>query len=359
MRQDIHITEALLALESRKHKSHDFWMWNHLERPVQKRIHDCFVIISEKLLKGITTTMEPKGILKHPSQWIQAQQFSTEELERIEERAVGKQRVYLESFGSQIEIECTKIIDMLTTDMLTCRIEKQMIAIAELERQIKMATETKIVLDYPWAGLTYLVTKSLLPFTLQTYSADFFSVTYRHEEFGLETNVCWTLSDQSQCIKVNTFNLGSVPADLFRALLCHKDGSICTMVQDHCQATNAQEFLNRFGTLLGRIEDVGKDLITVMKRPFVKLVNVTKEDDQSIVLQISMDHDVEIQFRYARRTPFCKIDQVIPSCLTVLRNGTINADLEAVGTEQTSTASPSIALLQNVCDGIHKAMLLL
>ena len=358
MKQDIHSTEVLLALASRKHKSNNAGMWNHLERPVQKRIHDCFVIITEKLCNGITP-VNPKDIIKYPSQWMQAEQISTIELEQIEERALVKQRVYLESFGSQIERESTKINTMLTTNTLKCRIDKQEMAIAELERQIKMATETQVVLDYPWAGLTFLVSKSLFPFTLETYSANSFSVTFPHKELGLETNVTWTISDQTQCIKVNTINFGGPPANLFRALLCHKDGSICTLALEHCQASCAQEFLNRFGILLGRFEDVGKDLITVMNRPYVKSTDVTKEDDQSIVLRVSMDHDIELQFRYDRKTPFCETDPERPSCLIVLRDGIISADLKAVGLEHSSKASPSIVLLQIVCDGIHKAMLLL
>ena len=113
---------------------------------------------------------------------------------------------------------------------------------------------------------------------------------FSHMKLGLETNVRCNIADPSYDITVTTLHDGGVSAALFRALLCNMDGSIRSLILEHCQSKVLQEFLRRFAAIVGRMEDVRNDLMALTKRSYIQSTCLTM--DELMTLQVAMEHDV-------------------------------------------------------------------
>jgi hypothetical protein len=165
-------------------------------------------------------------------------------------------------------------------------------------------------------------------------------------KLGLETDVRCNIVDSSYDITVTTLNDGGVPAALFRALLCNMDGSIRSLILEHCQSKVLQEFLRRFAAIVGRMEDVRNDLMALTKRSYIQSTSLTMDD--LMTLHVAMEHDVQLEFLYDRMG----IEVVIPYSYTVWKNRVVNEELEAIGG---ATSVPSVCPLQDACELIHEA----
>jgi hypothetical protein len=328
-----------------------FETYDDLKGPVQKRIQDCVVRVSQEMSKWVPT-VQAKGVLKDPRLWSQAQQIAETVVVQNEQTALERQTAYLAAFGSQIDAERIKIHGLLVKGSLKHQILVEETAVADLEQQIGVARETKhrvdTMLEYPWSGLANITTSSLLSFSLKTYTTECVTVAFSHMKLGLETDVCYKIADSSYDITVTTLNDGGVPAALFRALLCNMDGSIRSLILEYCQSNDLQEFLQRFAAIVGRMEDAGNDLMMVTNRSYVQSTDLAM--DNAMMLHVAMDHGVQLQFLY----DLMDIEEVTPYSLTVLKNGEVNDELEAIGV---ATSGPIVCTLQNACDTIHKATL--
>jgi len=354
-RQKISAGEALTTLASRGGTglTTDLEEWNNSFWPVRSQIYDCLLTTLKQWSMSLLT-VEPKGILlKNSKHWKQAEQITIVDVERLEQAAFEKVNAQLKLFATKLDREFSTITNLLTLEKTSLKrqIDQEEAAIARLEQQVVAAQQTKeharIVLEYPWCGLAYFATRALFPFKLQMYQAEYFKVAFPHELLGLETTVCCNLTDSSYNIQVHTIKDVGAPASLFRALFCIT--TIRNMISKSCQSV--QEFLNRFGTILGRIELVGTDVSLIRQRPFVQSTIVITECNKAIKLIVGMDHDIQLHLVYDRTASF-------PRGLTVFQNGKVNAELDNFSLASMSkTACSGVGILQKVCDGIHKAML--